>query len=295
MLLVTFSPLLKVTEYCLGQRPSQHLLQSGPITKSSSPGAFTIRNAELTDLNDVTTILASAFAGSPAWDYGYQFRTEYPEYHWCCLCEQLRRDFEQRDVNTVWIKVLEIEIDDTERSQKPEVTRKEQAAGKTKRVVSVAVWKVLDQNAPGYWDPHESSEVWKLKSDVTERIAHDDKQEEHFDCSLHLDMNMTRTSDFQRQISKLRRPYIEDAYLKQLHLEELATHPDFQGRGYAAELVRWGMKEAKSLDLGPVTLVSTPAGYELYRALGFVDLGEVLVGRLDGRGKLWFEATRWSL
>lgn len=252
-----------------------------------------VRNATLQDLDNVASVLASAFAGSPAWNYGYQFRKISPEYHLYCLRKDIRQQFLRMDVQRTWAKVLELRDPDRD--------------GQTE-VVSVAVWKLLDQRGgtdrEGGLESRERSlsSPWmdfrRITTEAAQLITGDDESgsaTEPFDCSLHLDANITRLNDFQQQLQIQRRPYIEDAYPVQLYLEELATHPHWQGHGYAEQLVRWGMSEAQRRKLGPVTLVSTPAGHDIYRRLGFIDLGEVLVRRLDGAAKLWFEAMRWGM
>lgn len=51
-------------------------------------------------------------------------------------------------------------------------------------------------------------------------------------------------------------------------LAGLATHPDYQGNGLGAALVRWGLEQAEKDGL-PVYLEATPAGAPLYKRLGF--------------------------
>ncbi|EKG13338.1 hypothetical protein MPH_09620 [Macrophomina phaseolina MS6] len=52
------------------------------------------------------------------------------------------------------------------------------------------------------------------------------------------------------------------------YLAGLATHPDYQGNGLGAALVRWGLEQAEKDGL-PVYLEATPAGAPLYKRLGF--------------------------
>ncbi|TVY85028.1 Allophanate hydrolase [Lachnellula suecica] len=51
----------------------------------------------------------------------------------------------------------------------------------------------------------------------------------------------------------------------------IGTHPDFQGRGAATLLTKWGLERAKQESF-PVYLESTIAASSLYRRLGFVSL-----------------------
>lgn len=61
-----------------------------------------------------------------------------------------------------------------------------------------------------------------------------------------------------------------------LHLRILATHPDFQRRGAASALCRWGIEHAGERKQ-PVTVFASPMGQKLYIYLGFEYLGTVPV------------------
>ncbi|KAK8222754.1 acyl-CoA N-acyltransferase [Phyllosticta capitalensis] len=54
-----------------------------------------------------------------------------------------------------------------------------------------------------------------------------------------------------------------------LHL--LVTHPDHQGRGAGKLLLQWGLERADAAGL-PVYIEATPAGFPVYRKLGFEPL-----------------------
>ncbi|KAL1622587.1 hypothetical protein SLS56_008698 [Neofusicoccum ribis] len=57
-------------------------------------------------------------------------------------------------------------------------------------------------------------------------------------------------------------------------LSSLATHPDHQGKGIGAALVRWGVEQAEK-DCMPAYLEATPRGAFLYKKLGFEPVDEV--------------------
>ncbi|PVI02750.1 acyl-CoA N-acyltransferase [Periconia macrospinosa] len=59
------------------------------------------------------------------------------------------------------------------------------------------------------------------------------------------------------------------AYLGMLH-----TGPQYQKRGAASALLKWGLQRADELNL-PVYLESSPTAYPLYRKHGFKDVGSV--------------------
>ena len=51
----------------------------------------------------------------------------------------------------------------------------------------------------------------------------------------------------------------------------LITRPDFQGKGAGSALVKHGLAFADELDL-PTWLEASPAGYPVYKKLGFEDV-----------------------
>jgi predicted N-acetyltransferase YhbS len=56
------------------------------------------------------------------------------------------------------------------------------------------------------------------------------------------------------------------------YLGLLATHPDYQCRGFGKELVHRGLDKAKQQEWN-VTLFSSPMGRRVYSKLGFRDVG----------------------
>lgn len=65
---------------------------------------------------------------------------------------------------------------------------------------------------------------------------------------------------------------------KYLYLGILAVHPEYQGKGVATELVRWGVTKAKEYPGCKVTLMSSKAsGSRLYESrLGFRSIGSIV-------------------
>lgn len=67
-------------------------------------------------------------------------------------------------------------------------------------------------------------------------------------------------------------------------------HPDYQGQGFAKELLNWGIKEAKRLDVC-TSLVSSHRGNRFYRKMGYTrEVGMCTEGEgnlLAGIGSGW--------
>ncbi len=61
-----------------------------------------------------------------------------------------------------------------------------------------------------------------------------------------------------------------------IHLLILRTIPAYQRRGYGAALCRWGMAKAKEAGV-VVSLFGSQMGFRMYRAIGFRDLGAVVI------------------
>lgn len=57
----------------------------------------------------------------------------------------------------------------------------------------------------------------------------------------------------------------------------VATLPGFQGRGFAAELMRLAQSAARSAGYGSIVLHSTQAGLDFYKRMGFREYGKLLL------------------
>ncbi|KAI7779891.1 hypothetical protein LA080_000214 [Diaporthe eres] len=78
---------------------------------------------------------------------------------------------------------------------------------------------------------------------------------------------------FTTALQSAKESYFDSKYQSHhLHLRILATHPDFQRRGAASALCRWGIEYAGERKQ-PVTLFASPMGQKLYTYLGFDYLG----------------------
>ncbi|KAH8649116.1 hypothetical protein BX600DRAFT_474568 [Xylariales sp. PMI_506] len=100
---------------------------------------------------------------------------------------------------------------------------------------------------------------------------------------------MTRVLQLRKAIDDAGQTYIEDVYPWKVYLDLLATHPDWDGNGFGATHLRWGLALADARAL-PTVLMATPAGYPLYKSVGFEGIHNVTVERLDGEGIIWYEA-----
>ena len=261
------------------------------------------------DFDAVTDTLVDAFDPGEIWTYIYQFRDRLPEYHWRCFREQLDDQYPRMSPLTYANVIVPLWSSNTE-------------------VQSFAVWKNMTRGSTGSNAMSSPSFGWPLPDDLTtdqatngpdsiESVRRDlvgDGQVSFkaglpgikLPCSLHLDWNYIRAAHLAPQLQAAEKKYIEDEYEHQLYLSLLATHPDWDGNGFGAAQVEWGMERARAegqwLSLlhsrqirVPVTLLATPVGYPLYKSLGFESVANVtftLIDSFEG-STTWFEYMRW--
>jgi hypothetical protein len=174
--------------------------------------------------------------------------------------------------------------------------------GMVKKAVSVGIWALRDRKEKGLGEDAADDQVLSylrplhglLKNGVRANGG-DMGGGSKLNCSARLDMNMTHAIHYDHQFSMYQRKYLDKVYGKQLYLNTLATHPDFDGRGYAAAQLAWG-KSLNSSEGGAnnITLISSPAGYELYKTSGFESLRNLTMTKVGGGYLEWFEAMRWD-
>jgi ribosomal protein S18 acetylase RimI-like enzyme len=58
-----------------------------------------------------------------------------------------------------------------------------------------------------------------------------------------------------------------------MHLQILATLPDYQRRGHASALCKWAMELVRRDSLKDLSVMASPMGYDLYMWLGFERVG----------------------
>lgn len=146
------------------------------------------------------------------------------------------------------------------------------------RVIAIAVWKMFEPNTK-----HSDRGSMDLLG-----VLHNSAK-----CSDHLDANMTRGLDFERQLAAAVKRYVYDLPQRQMYLGLLATHPEWDGHGFGAVQCHWGMEMAKEMDV-PVTVIGTPAGWPLYDSLGFESVANITIKTLGEMEDLWYEYMRYD-
>lgn len=260
--------------------------QQTPITGPIIP--FTFRNATFEDIDDITTVYLDAFRNAEATRYVRQFADKDPEYTWTCQREAFKRVLlNPQAQGPIVVKVISV----------PDLSlpRKE-------RVVSIAAWVY------GYLQ--QDSDTSLLSASFTglhsglfsTPVGNNVPNEMKFDCNAHLDMNMTRAQHLERALTEAQNDYLTKPYGPQFFLGLLATHPKWDGNGFAARHLHWGKEILAELNQAPehsdhrlpLTLIGTPAGYPLYISEGFEGVKNITIERLDGEGVLWCEAMKYE-
>ncbi|KAI1363202.1 hypothetical protein F5Y08DRAFT_354722 [Xylaria arbuscula] len=230
-----------------------------------------LRPATEADLDDLVTVVIESFAPGPAWQYLFPHLNKYKDYYWHCLRREAGMQFVHR-TNMTFINVISIPNTGGANTWGGQ-------QGSRERVVALGVWKFLAKG---------NKEVHQTHSSVF------DPRLMYAKCSDHLEANMTRAIDFQRQMDIAEKRYIFDFPEPQLLLSLLATHPSWDGHGFGAANVKWGIERATKLGKHlPVTLLATPAGWPLYDSLHFESVANITINTVDDDlDDLWFEYMR---
>jgi len=106
-------------------------------------------------------------------------------------------------------------------------------------------------------------------------------------------MNEAHSAEFNRVIFGAKKELFDDKYgTTQMHLEIIATHPDFQGQGAGTKLMGWGLKTA-SREKRAITLFASPGAAGFYTHLGFNNLFTLTI-QVEGESEK-VEATGMEL
>lgn len=248
--------------------PPQQQQQWSPQQTSLADSNIHIRPATEADLDDIVTVVIDAFAPGPVWRYLYQFQDQFKEYQWKCWRENIGEQFKHKS-NDTFANVVSIPGQYSDLNSQ---------GNREEKVVALAVWNVLEP----------SSAYFELEGMDLLGVLHDSAK-----CSDHLDMNITRASDYQRQALVAEERYVYSLAQKQLYLNLLATHPDWDGHDFAAAHVQWGLEKARAMGV-PVTLLGTPAGWPLYNSLGFESIANITIETLGDMDDLWYEYMRYD-
>ncbi|KAJ9651708.1 hypothetical protein H2198_009020 [Neophaeococcomyces mojaviensis] len=260
---------------------------------------YTFRPAEFSDISDITDVIVDAFDPGPDWRYTYQFKDKYPAYHRECMRQTIEQQWDFfHDRDGVFMNVIEVPVPSDDNSGDQTLEGDNQKS----RVVSIGLFDIkppftqTSETQPSSLSTFPFLPFHLAVNNQPPTSTHLHPIVTWPNCTAHLDANVTRAIDFSTKFTAAEHTYIETAYPQgQIYLQVLATHPEYDGHNFGATHCRWGMKLALERGRGePVTLIATPAGYPLYKSLGYESLRNVTIGMLDGLEVLWYEVMRWG-
>ncbi|KAK5653276.1 hypothetical protein OQA88_9175 [Cercophora sp. LCS_1] len=205
--------------------------------------AMEVRKATVADQQAILNIVLAAAASESQWQYCFPQRTQHYDEHAAQTAAALERCLNDPDD---WLVAVS------------EVTQP--VVPKTKTIVSVGIWYILDSGAKAYEDEY-CDNAWKQLAGGG--------------FSVRKDGHPARLAAFIDGAALGRDKFLNSAG-PQMHLHVLATHPRHQGKGYAKTVCEWGLEWAASSKLVVSTLASTK-GYVFFSGLGFRDVGCVVI------------------
>jgi hypothetical protein len=265
----------------------------------NDPLTYDFRPAIESDLPAITTITVEAFSPSAAWHYLIPHIKSHKTDIWNCLHDQIVQGWQNFDSKKTFLNVITVPpSSSSSNSENNNTNPDDQENPQQELPVSFAVWNILTASSSS---SSSSTSPFSLDSILQT-------------CHTLPGTNLTRAYDYDRQLQptlqKFFSPSEGSVWQDQLYLNLLATHPEWDGNGFGARQVGWGMELSRRLGGGggggeegmgeataasiPVTLLSTPAGWPLYESLGFEGVENATVGLLDGLGELWFEICKWD-
>ncbi|KAK4552352.1 hypothetical protein LTR86_010523 [Recurvomyces mirabilis] len=231
-----------------------------------------IRPVVREDLDDVVTTFLDAFGPGAIAQY-----TQFPDpslrnYTHRCYLQLFEKD---------WARFQANELTFANAITVPS-SQDETGSLRSEKVVSFAFWRWLEV------EQGTTSSLQLQPLFPTLLLRHEGK------CSDHLDTNVTREAQVLAYMDDIEQNYYSNLTHTELYLNVIATHPDWDGHGFGAAQVEYGLGKAKEAGAN-VTLVATPAGYPLYASLGFEAVANVTMQMFDGLGVLWLEYMRWDI
>jgi len=107
------------------------------------------------------------------------------------------------------------------------------------------------------------------------------------------DANRERFDAFGRGQAEAYKRFFGPIGPEQIHLQILATLPDYQRRGHGSSICQWAMKLAHRETLKDISVMASPMGYELYTWLGFKRAGSFSIQVPGEDEKLTLEAMMY--
>ncbi|KAK4183082.1 hypothetical protein QBC35DRAFT_130313 [Podospora australis] len=194
------------------------------------------------DVEAVTDVIIKTMPLDPQWNYRFPYRGKYPDDHYK-YTKLLFQYFLDPSYDDWTVMVVEDIL-------KP---------GDKLSVVSFGVWDVSFRNKRRFGSDYRPQDP------VTDVEEHGGKTRR--------DANHEHFNEFWRGQIRAYKRFFAPIGPEQIHLQILATLPDFQRRGHATSLCRWAMDLVRRENLKDISVMASPMGADLYNWLGFDTCG----------------------
>lgn len=207
-------------------------------------------------MDAITNVILQAMPLDPQWDYRFPWRNEFPEDHY----KYTRMLFEYF-LDPTYDDWLVMVVED---SLEP---------GHDPQIVAFGVWDVSFANkrryGPDYIPQDRKSSFLhaRMNSPNSKYTAVTDVEENG--GSTRRDANHEHFNAFWKGQIKEYQKVFSPIGPEQMHMQILATLPEFQRRGHGSSLCKWAMEVVWRERLKDMSVMASPMGYELYTWLGF--------------------------
>ncbi|KAK0744839.1 hypothetical protein B0T21DRAFT_325749 [Apiosordaria backusii] len=233
-----------------------------------------------TDIEAVTDVILRTMPLDPQWDYRFPYRQDYPEDHYK-FTRLLFEYFLDPAYDDWQVMVVEDNLE---------------PGCEERRVVSFSVWDVSYRNkrryGPSYVPQDRKSFITLIYSLLHRYHLLSDTPRERGGRTRR-DANHEHFQEFWRGQIKAYKRFFGIFGPEQIHLQILATLPEFQRRGHASSLCKWGMKLAHQERLQDISVMASPMGYGLYTWLGFGSVGTFYIQVPGEEERLTLQAMKY--
>jgi len=194
------------------------------------------------DVEAVTSVIINTMPLDPQWDYRFPYRQQYPEDHYK-YTRMLLEYFLDPSYDDWLVMVVEDSLE----------------PGGPREIVGFGVWDVSYVNKRRY------GAGYKTQDPVTEV--------EERGGNIRKDANHGHFDEFWKGQIRAYKKFFGSIGPEQVHLQILATLPEFQRRGHGSSLCKWAMELVRRDSLKDMSVMASPMGHELYTWLGFERVG----------------------
>ncbi|KAK0627476.1 hypothetical protein B0T14DRAFT_136459 [Immersiella caudata] len=215
------------------------------------------------DVDPITEVILKAMPLDPQWDYRFPYRLQYPEDHYH-FTRMLFEHFLDPEFDDWVVMVVEDAFEPDEET----------------KIAAFGVFNIAFRKKRRYGPGYQAQDPMALVDERGGRTRRD--------------ANRERFDAFGRGQAEAYKRFFEPFGPEQIHLQILATLPEFQGRGHASSICKWAMALAHEESLADISVMASPMGYKLYKWLEFDSVGNFPIQVPGEEEKLTLVAMRAS-